>query len=340
MTTSRPARLQSSVGELAAGYGLSLLDLDGVIYLLDQAIPGAEETVRRLREINNQPVFVTNNASRRSHEVANALTGMGIGARADEVQTSAQTAARLIAERFAESDPAVLVTGSEALKAEIQDLGLRTTTEARQAEVVVQGYAADLGWRDLASAAVAVRRGAYWVATNTDATLPSPDGPLPGNGSLLKAVEMAVGHGPHLIAGKPEPVIYQQAMNRRPEAAAIAVGDRWDTDIAGANAAGIDSLLVFTGVLNEQQALRLPPEGRPTHLGESVADLFTAHPELKWVDQWLVRCGGWEASIGAGRELVLTGGGTQLDSWRALCELAWAAHDAGVADVDKPVSTT
>lgn len=337
---SRTSQLRSSSLPLADAYDVTLLDLDGVIYLLDEAIPGAEHAVQTLRQSGNQPVFVTNNASRLAGEVAQVLTDLGIKASSVEVQTSAQTAVHLIAERFRDHDhPRVLVTGSAALAEEVVQAGLAPTQNPQAAHAVVQGYAPSLGWCDLADAAVAVRNGALWVATNTDATLPSPNGPLPGNGSLVNAVAMAVGHDPQVIAGKPEPVIYRQVMERFPGDKSIAVGDRWDTDIAGANAANIDSMLVFTGVADPRSALTIPPEGRPTYLGRSVTDALEPHPAVVWEAEWVVSCRGWTASLGESHQRILEGEGASIDAWRALCELSWSALDAAVCDGSDPIDS-
>jgi hypothetical protein len=105
------------------------------------------------------------------------------------------------------------------------------------------------------------------------------------------------------------------------------VGDRPDSDIEGANRAGIDSLLVFTGVVSPRQALALPPEQRPTYLGWSLAALTETHPEHTWNDAVdRIECGGWTAALD-GKDIRLSGQGAELDAWRALCELSWAAAD-------------
>lgn len=333
MMPLREPTLQANTQPLSGSYDVTLLDLDGVIYLLEEAIAGAEEAVQSLRRQGNQPVFVTNNASRLAGEVAQLLTDVGVKASAVEVQTSAQTAVELIADRLRDHSPRrVLVTGSAALAEEVVEAGLSPTQDPLQAGAVVQGYAPSLGWSDLADAAIAIRQGALWVATNTDATLPSPHGPLPGNGSLVNAVAMAVERRPDIIAGKPEPVIYQQVMDRFPGEKHIAVGDRWDTDIAGANAAGIDSMLVFTGVTSPKSALTIPAAGRPSFLGRSVADILRGQPEVRWDAEWTVCCEDWTASLNESQNIMLSGSGEPLDAWRALCELSWTAIDAAKID--------
>ncbi|GAB4005103.1 hypothetical protein GCM10029992_51960 [Glycomyces albus] len=143
----------------------------------------------------------------------------------------------------------------------------------------------------------------------------------------------ALGRGPDLVAGKPQRPIYDSALDRKPGARAIMVGDRPDSDIEGANGAGIDSLLVFTGVVDPIQALALPPERRPTHLGWNIGALTETHPEIR-LGESSAECGGWTAALDGG-ELVLTGEGADMDGWRALCEMAWAGADQGRYDPER-----
>ncbi|GAB3654096.1 HAD-IIA family hydrolase [Glycomyces tarimensis] len=328
-------RLNAATEALAAAYDLALLDLDGVVYLLHQPIPEAAATVGALPGLRCRPVFVTNNASRSPETVAEALRGMDIPAEASEVLTSAQVVASAIVQHIGEGGT-VLSTGSPALRAAVQAEGLALTEEPREAEAVAFGYTPDTTWRDLAAVTIAARQGAFWAVANLDATLPTPDGPLPGMGALAHAVATALGRGPDLVAGKPEQPIYEAALSRKPGGRAIMVGDRPDSDIAGANRAGIDSLLVFTGVCSPRDALTLPPEQRPDYLGWSLAALTETHLEPQWneeVDR--AECGGWTAALDGGG-VTLSGEGAELDGWRALCELTWAATDMRQCDPSSP----
>ncbi|WP_030159846.1 HAD-IIA family hydrolase [Glycomyces sp. NRRL B-16210] len=323
-------RLKGAPEALAGAYDLALLDLDGVVYLLQQPIPEAAATIAALPGLDCEPVFVTNNASRSPETVADALRGMGVPAEDAQVLTSAQVVAEILRERLG-TGARVLVTGSEALRAAVEAQGLATTKDPKDAQGIAYGMIPTLTWRDLADLTIAARNGAVWVATNLDGTLPTPDGPLPGTGALAGAIAVALGRGPDVVAGKPEPGIYQAAMARKAGGRAIMVGDRPDSDIEGANRAGIDSLLVFTGVASPREAMALPPEQRPTYLGWSIAALAEAHPEPQWneaVDR--IDCGGWTAVLAAsdgGGEIRLSGEGSELDAWRSLCELSWAAAD-------------
>jgi glycerol 3-phosphatase-2 len=255
-------------------YDLIILDLDGVIYLIDKPIPGAAETVERLHAAGTPIAYVTNNASRRAPDVAALLTGMGVPAKPDEVLTSGGAAAAMLAARLPAGAP-VLVVGADALRAEIRDAGLTPVeTFADRPVAVVQGYGPDVGWRILAEAALSVRAGALWMATNTDRTLPSARGPLPGNGSLIAVLRTALDREPDVVVGKPEPALFATAAEQVGASRPLVVGDRIDTDIAGAVSAGMDSLLVLSGISDRAELLAAPPRRRPTFLAPDVTALF------------------------------------------------------------------
>ncbi|MEU4717888.1 HAD-IIA family hydrolase, partial [Micromonospora purpureochromogenes] len=259
---------------LVDGYTLVVFDLDGVIYLIDRPIPGAVEAVGRLHADGRAVAYATNNASRRSSEVADLLTGMGVPAEPQEVLTSAAAAAELLRDRFPAGAP-VLVVGAEALRAEIRAAGLTPVARADESPVaVVQGYGPQVGWVDLAEASVAIRAGATWVATNTDRTLPSGRGPLPGNGSLVAALRHALDREPDVVVGKPEAALFATAARRAGAGRTLVVGDRLDTDIEGARRAGLDSLLVLTGVSDVPELLAAPESRRPTYVAMNLAGLF------------------------------------------------------------------
>ncbi|MEU8191431.1 HAD-IIA family hydrolase, partial [Micromonospora carbonacea] len=259
---------------LVDGYSLVVFDLDGVIYLIDRPIPGAVEAVGRLHAEGRTVAYATNNASRRASEVADLLTGMGVPAGPEEVLTSAGASAELLAERLPAGSP-VLVVGAEALRAEITAVGLRPVSRLDESPVaVVQGYGPQVGWADLAEASLAVRAGAQWIATNTDRTLPSGRGPLPGNGSLVAVLRTALDRDPDVVVGKPEPALFATAARRAGQGRTLVVGDRLDTDIEGARRAGLDSLLVLTGVSDVPELLAAPAARRPTYVSVDLAGLF------------------------------------------------------------------
>lgn len=269
---------------LADEYDCLLVDLDGTVFCGGQPTAGAVQT---LHEIPARVHFVTNNSSRSAAQVAAHLTALGFTAEPADVVTSAQVAAHLLAERLPASSP-VLVVGTEALSAEISDVGLVPVRLASDnPAAVVQGLSTELTWSDLAEAALAIRAGALWMATNIDTTLPSERGLLPGNGSLVAALRAATGAEPD-VAGKPSPALLGDALSRGEFYAPLVVGDRLDTDIAAANAAGLPSLMVLTGASSARDAVGAIAEQRPTYLGHDLralhldADTVAIGPQPYW----------------------------------------------------------
>ena len=305
-------------------YDVALLDLDGVVYVGSDAVPGAAAALVKARAGGMRLAFVTNNASRTPEVVSAHLTRLGVAAEPTEVVTSAQAAARVLAERLPPGAD-VFVVGTQALAREVADRGLRVVPAGQQPAAVVQGYSPDTGWRDLAEAAAAIHAGALWVATNTDATVPSPRGPLPGNGSLVHAVRLATGVEP-LVTGKPEPTLHAESVRRTGAGRPLVVGDRLDTDIEGAFRGGCDSMVVLTGVTTPDRLLAARPEHRPGYLAADLEGLLVTHPEPVRDTDGAWRCGGWRVDP-AGDRLELTGAGADLDALRALCSAWWERSD-------------
>jgi hypothetical protein len=169
------------------------------------------------------------------------------------------------------------------------------------------------------------------VATNADLTVPSPRGPLPGNGSLVAAVRTATGHAPDEIVGKPHPRLHAESVRRSGARRPLVVGDRLDTDVEGAVHAGTDSLLVLSGVTTPGVLVAAPPHRRPTYVSARLDGLLVVHPGVSIAAE--TTCGAWTARRAAG-EVVLSGTGEpgeELDALRALCGAAWSA--AGPPDV-------
>lgn len=296
--------------------------------------------------------FVTNNAARPPSEVVEHLIHLGIPAAVDEVITSAQTAAHYLARQLPPGAP-VLVVGTTGLIEALREHGLTPVFSADdEPAAVVQGYSPELTWRQLAEGAVAIRRGARWVAANLDATVPSPRGPLPGNGSLVAALRHATGMEP-FATGKPDPTMHGETVERTGAQRPIVVGDRLDTDIEGATRVGCASLVVLSGVTDPATLLAAPVGQRPDFVADDLAGLLVAHPGVE-VDGPRVRCRRWLASreadvivlalatLGTGR--ASTGGDSdagesgadggareeQLNALRALCELSWKTGFAPV----------
>jgi len=311
---------------LDTAYDVALLDLDGVVYLGGAAIPGAAEALRKADAAGMRLAYVTNNAFRTPAAIAALLTSFGVPAAPEDVVTSAQAAARLLAERLPAGAP-VLVIGGSGLRMAVRERGLRpVSTAADRPRAVVQGYSPDVSYPMLAEGGLAVAAGALFVASNGDLTLPSRRGRQPGNGSLIQVVATATGIQP-LVAGKPEPPLHRESVLRTGARHPLVVGDRLDTDIEGAHRVGADSMLVLTGVTGPAEVVLAPPSQRPTYLAEDLAGLLGPHPAVTEL-HGAFGCGGWTARPGGDR-LELTGDGERIDGLRALCAAAWA--DAGVS---------
>jgi glycerol-1-phosphatase len=310
---------------LAEVTDLLLLDLDGVIYVGADAVPGAAASLERAASAGLARCYVTNNASRPPDVVAAHLRRLGIAARSDDVMTSAQAGARLLVEKLAPGS-AVLAVGGPGVAAALVEVGLTPVTSWTEGvPAVIQGYGPDVGWRQLAEATYAVRAGAMWVATNTDATVPTPRGAAPGNGQLVAVVARTTGVDP-LVTGKPGPQLFLGAVQRAQAQRALVVGDRLDTDIAGAVAAGLPSLVVLTGISGPAELLAATPAERPTYLGADLAALWETQPSVDPAP------GGWRCRSSSvvveGGQLRVEQEGDPLDLLRACCAAAWSASDA------------
>lgn len=330
--------LEASGTPLAEAFDLALVDLDGVAYRGPEAIPHAAESLAAARDAGMGIVFVTNNASREATTVAEHLVSLGIDATPDEVMTSAQAAAGLLASELPAGAP-VLVVGGRGLVTAVRETGLRIVSSADDEPVaVVQGFAPEVSWRELAEAAYAVQRGALHVATNLDLTLPDERGLAPGNGSLVGAVVNATGVTPR-SAGKPEPSMYRLAAKRRDAQRPLVVGDRLDTDLGGAQAAGYPGLHVFTGVSDARAAVLAAPGERPTYVSADLRGLLEPHPApTPGPDGWWT-CRQRSACVENGTLRLDGRGDVDIDLVRAACAAAWSAADAGapVRPEDVPV---
>jgi glycerol 3-phosphatase-2 len=300
--------------DLLSRFDVLLVDLDGTLYAGPSAVPGAVEAIATAQDRGVRTSYVTNNASRRPSDVAAHLADLGFPATTEDVRTSSQAGAAMLAAQLPEG-ARVLVVGTSALAEEVTHRGLRVVDSAEGADAVVQGHSPDTGWRNLAEATLAVRQGAVWVATNVDPTLPTERGPMPGNGSLVGVVAIASGAEPQ-VAGKPAPALIQEALRASGRERGLVIGDRLDTDIQGGNAAGLPTLVVLTGVSTPREVLEAPESQRPTYLGANLGALFRPAEELTpgTRDGWAV-----------GEDLVLSGEGDDLDALRALCAVHWAA---------------
>ena len=308
---------------LDSAYDVALLDLDGVVYLGGAAIPGAAEALRKADAAGMRLAYVTNNAFRTPAAIAELLTSFGVPAAKDDVVTSAQAAARLLAERLPAGAP-VLVIGGSGLRMAVRERGLRpVSTAAEKPRAVVQGYAPDVSYSMLAEGGLAVAAGALFVASNGDLTLPSRRGRQPGNGSLIQVVATATGVQP-LVAGKPEPPLHRESVLRTGARHPLVVGDRLDTDIEGAHRVGADSMLVLTGVTGPAEAVLAPAVAAPHLPGRGPGRPARAASGRHGAETARSAAAAGRRIV-AGDQLELAGDGERIDGLRALCAAAWAA---------------
>ncbi|WP_314854332.1 HAD-IIA family hydrolase [uncultured Microbacterium sp.] len=308
-----------------------LSDLDGVVYAGPGPLPYAVESLTRAGETRRLG-YITNNASRRDSDVADHLRELGLTAtQPDDVVTSPQAAMRLLRERVTPG-ATVLVVGGDGLVFELEKAGYRVTRSADDAPAaVVQGFAPDVGWVHLAEAAYALalpedEGGIPWIATNTDWTIPQARGIAPGNGTLVSAVHTAVGRLA-VVAGKPERPIFDEAVARFGARHPLFIGDRLDTDIAGAQAAGIESVLVLTGIDRPKHVLAAPSTSRPTFIVGDLRELHEPYPET--VVQGDVTSVGTAAVRIDGPDVhILRAGDRPIDLVRAGAAAIWATGRA------------
>jgi HAD superfamily hydrolase (TIGR01450 family) len=320
---------------LCRGYDVALLDLDGVVYIGGKAIPGAREALKQAGAQGMRLAYVTNNASRTPAAVAQVLTGLGIPAQPSDVVTSAQAAARLLAERLPVGAP-VLVVGGMGLRVALRERGLRpVSTAAEKPAAVVEGFAPQVDYSALAQGGLAVRAGALFVGSNGDLTIPNAQGIAPGNGALLQVIKTATGQAP-IIAGKPEPPLHHESVIRTGAKHPLVVGDRLDTDIEAAWRVGADSLLVLTGVTDAAGAVLAPPHQRPTYIADDLSGLVEPQPAVSCGADGF-GCGGWTARWTDGG-LELSGHGRRVDGLRALCAAAWSRDDVTRDAAEKALS--
>lgn len=305
----------------AETYDVALLDLDGVVYVGQEAVPGAASALAAAAGVGMRMEFVTNNALRTPEQVAARLCGLGIDATADTVVTSAQAAARVLTDECGRA-ARVLVTGGEGLRTAVTEAGLTAVDSADDhPDAVVVGYDPTLDYARLAEAGLAIRRGALFVACNRDETMPTERGPMAGMGALAAFVETAGGRRA-LVAGKPEPALHRESVRRSGASRPLVVGDRLDTDVEGARRAGTPSLLVLTGVTDLRALVAAPPDRRPDFVSADLDGLMTPHAPAAQG-----RCADARTEVVDGRLRVRAGSG--FDVVRAGVSAAWTFVDAG-----------
>jgi glycerol 3-phosphatase-2 len=322
--------LGSSQQALCEAYDLAMLDLDGVVYVGGDAVPGAPDRLARARERGIRLAFITNNASRSPATVAAHLRELDVEARPEDVVTSAQAAARLLGDRFGAGARVVCLGGDGLLEA-LGEAGLTPVGAEDDAAAVVTGYGPEVRWRELMRVAVRIRDGLPWVATNTDLTFPTAFGVAPGHGVQVEMLRGFTGVDPQ-VAGKPARPLLDETVRRVGGKHPLMVGDRLDTDIEGARRAGLDSLLVLTGVTGLSELVAAAEDLRPTYLAPGLDGLLEAHVAPQDAgDGWAL--GGWHAGVHEGR-LRVDGAGAPGDWWRVVAVAAWAHLDRAGEPVD------
>ncbi|MDQ3155806.1 MAG: HAD-IIA family hydrolase [Actinomycetota bacterium] len=317
--------LAASSQPLCQHYDLAMLDLDGVVYIGADAVPGADSALAAAQDAGMALAYVTNNASRPPADIAQHLRELGMpGVKDTDVVTSAQAVAHLISNTVPQGSQ-ILVVGGLGLYEALEERGLRGV-DALGPDVVavVQGFHPNVGWQLLAEGTYAVSAGLPWFASNLDMSVPTPRGIAPGNGALVQVIAGATGKRP-VVAGKPEAALFAETTERVGGDKPLVVGDRLDTDIEGAANVGVDSLAVLTGVSDLQSIADAEGRQRPSFVSPDLRGLLVAHPAVE-VDGDIARCGQSSVELKGGAVRLVTEG-DEIGTIRAALTLAWTYRD-------------
>lgn len=255
-------------------YDQLILDLDGCVWVGEQPVDGSVDAIAALREGGKRVVFVTNSSWHSSEEYVTRLWRLGVRASLADVVTVGGALQHLLAETRA--GRTAFVIGQECLRRHVRDAGLKLlngTDLASRAEVVVVGGTDQFSYDDLRDASLAARRGGDLLATARDPTLPMPDGMWPGTGAIVAAVEAASGVTAQIV-GKPRPQLMLSALDRLGEGSTLVVGDRLDSDVAAAAAAGLDAALVLSGGTSADE-VTAAADPRPVAVADTLATLVS-----------------------------------------------------------------
>ena len=321
---------------LAASYDLLMFDLDGVVYVDGHAVDHAAESIATARDLGAHIAFITNNPSRTPEQVAANLRELGVSASPQDVVTSAQAAARLLLRDHGAGAP-VAVLGADGLVDALREAGLEPVEVGDgRAVAIVSGYAPEMPWRVIMQGATLIRNGLPWVATNTDLTLPLDNGLAPGHGALVRLISDFAQVTPQ-VAGKPRRPLLDETRLRVEGERPLMVGDRLDTDIAGAHEAGTDSLLVMTGVSSLPDLAAAEPGERPTWLGHDLTALTRPGIPATEGESGQFTAGAFTART-TGSRLVVEGRGDRPEDrdawWVAAARTAWHHLDRTGRPVD------
>jgi len=260
--------------ELVERYDQLILDLDGCVWVGPEPVPGSVDAITALRAAGKRVAFATNDSRHALEEHVRKLWQIGLQASLADVVSSGAAMQHLLNET--RQGRTAYVIGTETLHRHVTEAGCRVlngTDLASRAEVVVVAGTEDLVYDDLRDAVLALRRGADFLATSRDPTLPMPDGLWPGTGAVVAALEVGSGREA-VVVGKPEPQLFYTALDRLGEGRTLVVGDRLDADIAAAAKAGLDSALVLTGGTSRAEAEGVGDgDPKPTAIAASLAEL-------------------------------------------------------------------
>jgi HAD superfamily hydrolase (TIGR01450 family) len=266
-----------ALSRLVQRYDQLILDLDGCVWIGPEPVPGSVDAVAALREADKRLAFVTNDPRSSGEDYVRRLWGMGIQASLADVVTVGGAMQHVLAET--RRGKTAFVIGTEVMRHHVADAGLKVmngTDLASRADLVVVAGTDDFDFAQLRDAVLALRRGADFIAAGRDPTYPMPEGPWPGTGAILAAVEYGSGRTAAIV-GKPEPQLFQTALERLGEGRTLVVGDRLDADIAAADRLGLDAALVLTGATSAEEAREQDAESpRPIAVAESLYTLVTA----------------------------------------------------------------
>lgn len=317
--------LSSSNRPLSDVYDLAMLDLDGVVYVGQEAVPEAAQALGEAQRAGMSLAYVTNNASRNPADIAGHLRELGMpNVKDTDVVTSAQAVAHLIADAVPAGSE-ILVVGGAGLYDALDERGLRGVDHLDdRTAAVVQGFHPDVSWRLIAEGTFGVNAGLPWFASNLDLSVPTARGIAPGNGALVGLIAGVTGKTP-IVAGKPEAALFRETTERVGGVRPLVVGDRLDTDIEGAGNVAADSLVVLTGVSNLQAIADADGKQRPSFIARDLRGLLIAHLPVSVAGDG-AHCGEASARI-SGDSIVVADAGQETDRLRATIELAWTYRD-------------
>ncbi len=254
-------------------YDIFIFDLDGVIYLGDKATPGAVEVIERLNQLKKKYFFITNNPSRSPNEYQKKLAGLNINSQRSQIITSCHAVLQFLKSNFPDIEQkSIYVIGSRYLKNTVKKTNSHIAKDpfSEKIDIVVVGGHSKFNYKEIKNASVAIRKGAFFLATNKDPFYPTDKGFFPATGALIASIEVASETKAH-IAGKPESYIFRYCLDRN-KGRTIIVGDNLETDIKGGLQSGIDTALVLTGYSKEEDVEKTGI--KPKYIIENLLELL------------------------------------------------------------------